>query len=94
MAREPIAIASTNDQAWRHPIMAKLLNRAVGAADSPPPERAYDNAVRKANGTDWAFTLYVVDSLHDDADATTTRRPASSPTAPSPTPIACSGPTP
>jgi hypothetical protein len=70
VAREPIAIASTNDQAWRHPIMAKLLKRAVGAADAPPPERAYDNAVRKANGTDWAFTLYVVDSLHDDAKAT------------------------
>ncbi len=50
--------------------MAKLLDRAVGAADSPPPERAYDNAVRKANGTNWAFTLYVVDSLHDDAAAT------------------------
>jgi hypothetical protein len=71
VAREPIAIASTNDQAWRHPIMRQLGHPAVGAADSPPPERAYDNAVRKANGTDWAFTLYVVDSLHDGTAATT-----------------------
>ncbi len=65
VAREPITIASSNDKAWRHPIMAKLLKRVVAAADSPPPERAYDNAVRKADGTDWAFTLYVVDSLKD-----------------------------
>jgi hypothetical protein len=79
VAREPIAIASTSDQTWRHPIMAKVLKRAVGAADSPPPERAYDNAVRRANGTDWAFTLYVVDSLHDDATATNDPTPGAFP---------------
>ena len=49
--------------------------RALGvpsatAADSPPPETAYDDAVRKANHTDWAFTLYCVDSLDE-----TLRRP-------------------
>jgi hypothetical protein len=65
VAREPITIASTNDQAWRHPIMAKLRFKAAGTTDSPPPETAYDNAVRKANHTDWAFTVYVVDSLND-----------------------------
>ncbi len=65
VAREPITIASTSDQLWRHPIMAKLGHAAAGSADAPPPETAYDNAVRKANHTDWAFTVYVVDSLHD-----------------------------
>ena len=69
--------------------MAKLLKRVVAAADSPPPERAYDNAVRKADGTDWAFTLYVVDSLQDAKLKDKT--PASSPTAPSPTRTPCSG---
>ena len=64
VAREPITIASTNDALWRHPIMAALHHKAASAADSPPPERAYDIAVRKANGTDWAFTLYCVDSLN------------------------------
>ena len=75
VAREPIAIASTNDQLWRHPIMKKLGHPATSAADSPPPETAYDNAVRTANGTDWAFTVYVVDSLHDDAKATHDKTP-------------------
>ena len=64
VAREPITIASTKDALWRHPIMAALHHKAASAADSPPPERAYDIAVRKANGTDWAFTLYCVDSLN------------------------------
>ena len=79
IAREPIDVASSNDQAWRHPIMAKLGFRASNSADSPPPETAYDNAVRKANHTDWAFTVYVVDSLHDDATATHDKTPGAFP---------------
>lgn len=79
VAREPIAIASTNDQAWRHPIMRKLGHPSATTADAPPPERAYDNAVRRANGTDWAFTLYVVDSLHDAAPATRDATPGAFP---------------
>jgi hypothetical protein len=65
VAREPITIASTKDGLWRHPIMAKLKYPAASSTDTPPPETAYDNAVRKANHTDWAFTIYVVDSLND-----------------------------
>ena len=65
VGRQPINVASTNDQTWRHPIMTKLGFKAASGADSPPPETAYDNAVRKANHTDWAFTVYVVDSLND-----------------------------
>ncbi len=79
VAREPIDVASTNDQAWRHPIMAKLGFKAASSADSPPPETAYDNAVRKANHTDWAFTVYVVDSLHDDAAGTHNKTPGEFP---------------
>ena len=79
VAREPITIASTNDQLWRHPIMKKLGHPAASATDSPPPETAYDNAVRKANHTDWAFTVYVVDSLHDDAATSHDKTPGEFP---------------
>ena len=65
---EPIDVPSLDDQAWRHPLMNPLLKKlglpVASATDSPPPETAWDNAVRKANGTDWAFTLYCVDSLN------------------------------
>jgi hypothetical protein len=66
---EPIDIPSTDDQAWRHPLMRKLGVPSATTADSPPPETAWDNAVRKANGTDWAFTLYCVDSLKKSTGA-------------------------
>jgi hypothetical protein len=66
---EPIDIPSADDQAWRHPLMRALGVRSATSADSPPPETAYDNAVRKANGTDWAFTLYCVDSLKKSTGA-------------------------
>ena len=79
VAREPIDIASSDDQAWRHPIMARLGFKAASSADAPPPETAYDNAVRKANHTDWAFTVYVVDSLHDDAASTHGKTPGEFP---------------
>ena len=66
---EPIDIPSTDDHAWRHPLMRALGVPSATSADSPPPETAYDNAVRKANGTDWAFTLYCVDSLKKSTGA-------------------------
>ena len=62
--REPIKRAGIDDASWRHPVMAALGYRGA-ADDDPPPETAFDDAVRKANGADWAFTLYVVDSLDD-----------------------------
>jgi hypothetical protein len=65
VASEPIKVVSTNDQAWRHPIMKGLGFNSTTSADTPPPEQRYDDALRKANGTDWAFTLYVVDDLND-----------------------------
>jgi hypothetical protein len=63
---EPINHSSLQDGVWRWPIM-RALGFSGGQNDSPPPEQAYDNAVRRANHTDWAFTVYVVDNL-DDAD--------------------------
>ncbi len=66
---EPIDIPSGDDHAWRHPLMRALGAPSATTADSPPPETAYDNAVRKANGTDWAFTLYCVDSLKTSTGA-------------------------
>ena len=66
---EPIDIPSTDDHAWRHPLMRALGVPSATAADSPPPETAYDDAVRKANHTDWAFTLYCVDSLKESSGA-------------------------
>jgi len=61
---EPIRHATLQDGLWRWPIM-RNLGFGGGQGDNPPPEVAYDNAVRQANHTDWAFTIYVVDNLHD-----------------------------
>ncbi len=58
---EPIAQSAANDDVWRRAVMTFL----GFPGDSPPPETAYGDAVRRANATDWAFTVYVVDSLRD-----------------------------
>jgi len=62
VSKEPIAIDSMSDATWRDPIM-KTLGFTGTVGDTPPPETSYDDAVRKAAGTDWAFTLYCVDDL-------------------------------
>ncbi len=56
---EPIENSSLSDGLWRHQIMQAL--GFSNSTDDPPPEVSYDDAVRKANGADWAFTVYVVD---------------------------------
>jgi hypothetical protein len=66
---EPIDVSSQDDQAWRHPLMKSLGFSKNTTDDTPPPETAYDNAVRRANGTDWAFTVYCVDSLKTSSGA-------------------------
>jgi hypothetical protein len=58
---EPIAHSAEADLVWRRAVMTFL----GFTSDVPAPEVAYGDAVRRANGTDWAFTVYVVDSLHD-----------------------------
>jgi hypothetical protein len=57
---EPVAQDSSNDLRWRGKIMSSL-----GFSGTELPETAYGDAVRRANGTDWSFTLYCVDSLRD-----------------------------
>jgi hypothetical protein len=65
---EPVRHAGVADAVWRHPLM-KSLGYPAEPDDVPPPEAEYDDAVRSAAGTDWAFTIYVVDSLHDSDGA-------------------------
>ena len=54
-----------SDAGWRWQVMGKLGFKHDRVDDSPLPERAYADAVRRKNGADWAFVLYVVDSLKD-----------------------------
>jgi len=54
-----------SDAVWRWQIMGKLGYAHDRTDDSPPPERAYADQVRGKTGADWAFVLYVVDSLRD-----------------------------
>ena len=54
-----------SDAGWRWQIMGKLGFTHDAERRQPPPERAYADKVRRANGADWAFVLYVVDSLRD-----------------------------
>ena len=54
-----------SDAGWRWQIMRKLGFKHDVEDDSPPPERACAEQVRRRNGADWAFVLYVVDSLKD-----------------------------
>jgi hypothetical protein len=54
-----------SDAGWRWQIMGKLGYAHDRIDDSPLPERAYADDVRRSAGADWAFVLYVVDSLRD-----------------------------
>jgi hypothetical protein len=54
-----------SDVAWRWEAMARLGYGHDATDDSPRPETAFADKVRRRNGADWAFVLYVVDSLHD-----------------------------
>ena len=54
-----------SDAGWRWQIMGKLGYAHDPTDDSPLPERAYADKVRRKTGADWAFVLYVVDSLRD-----------------------------
>jgi len=54
-----------SDAGWRWQIMDKLGFAHDRIDDSPLPERVYADKVRRKAGADWAFVLYVVDSLRD-----------------------------
>ena len=54
-----------SDAAWRWQVMAGMGFGHDTAFDSPKPETAFADKVRRRNNADWAFVLYVVDSLND-----------------------------
>jgi hypothetical protein len=54
-----------SDAGWRWQIMTKLGYAHDRVDDRPLPERAYADKVRRRTRADWAFVLYVVDSLRD-----------------------------
>lgn len=54
-----------SDAGWRWEIMGRLGYAHDRIDDRPLPERAYAAKVRRKTGADWAFVLYVVDSLRD-----------------------------
>jgi hypothetical protein len=55
----------TTDAAWRWQAMSSLGVGHDAKDDSPKPETLYAQKVRQKNNADWAFVLYVVDSLND-----------------------------
>jgi hypothetical protein len=54
-----------SDAAWRWQAMTALGFGHNAVTDSPKPETLYADKVRRKNDADWAFVLYVVDSLND-----------------------------
>ena len=54
-----------SDAAWRWEAMTSLGFGHDDRDDSPKPETLYAQRVRSRNDADWAFVLYVVDSLRD-----------------------------
>ncbi len=54
-----------SDAAWRWQAMSRLGFAHNGASDTPYPETLYADRIRRQDDADWAFVLYVVDSLHD-----------------------------
>jgi hypothetical protein len=54
-----------SDAAWRWQAMSALGFRPDRTDDKPFPETLYADRLRVSSGADWAFVVYVVDSLHD-----------------------------
>ena len=54
-----------SDAAWRWQAMARLGFAHSAASDRPRPETLYADRIRRRDHADWAFVLYVVDSLKD-----------------------------
>lgn len=54
---EPINMQLAQDTLWIPQVMTELGH----PGDAISATRAYDNAIRKANDTNWAFTIFVVD---------------------------------
>jgi hypothetical protein len=59
---EPITRPSSHQAFWIADVMAKMGYTGLSFFDQV---RSYDNALRARYGTDWAFTIFVVDSTND-----------------------------
>lgn len=57
--------AVLSDAAWRWQAMRKLGFPPGAKNDKPYPETFYADRIRTRNNADWAFVVYVVDSLND-----------------------------
>ena len=54
-----------SDAAWRWQAMGRLGFAHDATDDTPAPETLFADRLRRRNGADWAFVVYVVDSLQD-----------------------------
>ncbi len=54
-----------SDAAWRWEAMGALGFAHDSRDDTPYPEAAFADRIRRRNAADWAYVLYVVDSLQD-----------------------------
>jgi hypothetical protein len=54
-----------SDAAWRWQAMGRLGFGHDASDDQPYPETLYADRLRRRNDADWAFVVYVVDSLRD-----------------------------
>ncbi len=54
-----------SDAAWRWQVMGRLGFAHDASDDTPYPETLYADRLRRRHGADWAFVVYVVDSLRD-----------------------------
>ena len=54
-----------SDAAWRWQAMGRLGFAHDATDDTPYPETLFADRLRRRSGADWAFVVYVVDSLQD-----------------------------
>ncbi len=59
---EPITMSSVDDGLWVDQVMS---NMGYSGSDKFGKTRNYLNTLRSQKGTDWAFVIFVVDSLND-----------------------------
>ncbi|MCX5683817.1 MAG: hypothetical protein NT049_09045, partial [Planctomycetota bacterium] len=60
---EPITLTSDNDDLWMADMLTVLAPGTTGAVDDRL--RTYADQTRRASGSDWAYTVFVVDDTQD-----------------------------
>jgi hypothetical protein len=63
---EPITRPSSDDRLWIADALTALGGSGVTPSNYVAAARAYAHSRRVANGTDWAYSIFVVDSAVDD----------------------------